>query len=464
MKKTQLLGIILAIVILIAMNFIPAQGILSEAGVRSIGLLLAVLILLITEPLPIGVTCFLTIALMVVFKVAADIPSAVSGFTNSIVYFVLVSFGLSTAITKVPLSTRLLKKLMLLFGKNVNMIIFAIMLCSALLSCMISNVATTAVFIPLVLGFLKIYKDQSAKMKTGKAIMIGLPVASMIGGMITPAGSSLNLMCINLLEQATGIRITFIQWMTFGIPLVIIILPIAWWIIVKVYKPAELSQDEIKAYVNGLEVPKKMGFQELYVLVLMIVLLVLWILSSWYPVFNVTLVAIIGFVFLFLPKIEVLTWTEYINDVSWAAFFLVGTIISVGNNLVANGVSDWIVQTLMPSSINLPLFGIIFMIGILIFLMLIVVPVAPALITMLVVPLVGLAANIGVSPIITIMTLGLCVSNCYLLPLDTVPLLTYMTGYYKMGEMAKSTAIIQIVLAVFVAIWIPLAAMLLGIL
>lgn len=464
MKKTQLLGIVLAIIILIAMNFIPAQGVLTDAGVRSIGVLLAVLVLLITEPLPIGVTCFLTIALMVVFKVSPDIPTAISGFTNSIVYFVLVSFGLSTAITKVPLSTRLLKKLMLMFGKNVNMIIFAIMLCSAILSSMISNVATTAVFIPLVLGFLKIYKDQSAKMKTGKAIMIGLPVASMIGGMITPAGSSLNLMCINLLEQATGIRITFVQWMTFGIPLVIFLLPLAWWIVIKVYKPAELSQEDIVAYIKSLDVPQKMGFQEGYVLVLMIALLVLWILSSWYPVFNVTLVAIIGFIFLFLPKIEILSWSEYINDVSWAAFFLVGTIISLGNNLVSNGVSDWIVQTLMPSSINLPLFGIIFIIGILVFLMLIVVPVAPALITMLVVPLVGLASNIGVSPIITIMALGLCVANCYLLPLDTVPLLTYMTGYYKMGEMAKSTAIIQVAVAALVAIWLPLAAMLLGIL
>ena len=464
MKKNQLFGIILAIIILITMNFIPAQGTLTEAGVRSVGVLLAVLVLLITEPLPIGVTCFLTIALMVVFKVAPNIPTALSGFTNAIVYFVLVSFGLSTAITKVPLSTRLLKKLMLMFGKNVNMIIFAIMLCSAILSSLISNVATTAVFIPLVLAFLKIYKDQNAKMKTGKAIMIGLPVASMIGGMITPAGSSLNLMSINLLEQATGIRITFVQWMTYGIPLVIVVLPIAWWIIIKVYKPAELSQDEIKTYVNSLEVPGKMSFKELYVLILMIILLVLWILSSWYPVFNVTLVAMIGFVFLFLPKIEILTWTEYVNDVSWAAFFLVGTIISLGNNLVANGVSDWIIQTLMPSSINLPLFGIVFIIGILIFLMLIVVPVAPALITMLVVPLVGLATNIGVNPIITIMTLGLCVSNCYLLPLDTVPLLTYMTGYYKMGEMAKSTALIQVVLAALVAIWVPLASILLGIL
>lgn len=464
MKKSQILGFIISLIIIIGMNFVPTSELLSQAGRNSLGVLLVMLVLLITQPIPIGVTCILGIALLVIFKAAPSIPVALSGYTNPIVYFVLVSFGISAAITKVPLSKRLLIKLMDFFGNSVKTILLAIMICAAVLSSIVSNVATTAVFISIIFGFLNIYKNEAEKRQTGKAFMIGLPVASMIGGMMTPAGSSLNLMSINLLDQLTGIKVTFVQWMVCGIPVVLVMLPIAWLIIIKIYKPIELSPEDIKKYKETLQVPKSFAFKEKYVLTIVVVMFIFWVLSSWYSQFNVTLVAIIGFSLLFLPKISIMSWDEFLGSVSWAAFFLVGTVISVGNSLVANGVSDWMVYTFFPTSINLPIMGLIAAVAILVFVMLIIIPVAPALISMLVAPLVGLAGNAGVTPVLLVMTLGLCVANCYILPLDTVPLLTYMTGYYKMSDLPKSTAIIQLCLVIVVSLWLPIALSILGIL
>jgi sodium-dependent dicarboxylate transporter 2/3/5 len=188
---------------------------------------------------------------------------------------------------------------------------------------------------------------------------------------------------------------------------------------------------------------------------------VFWILSSWYPVFNITVVALVGFFLFFLPKIQILTWDEFEKSVSWPAFFLLASIITVGDALIANGVEKWLI-TFLPSSINLPLFGIAFVVGIIVFLMLIIVPVAPALIALLSAPLVGLSANIGITPLLPMMTLGLTVANCYLLPLDTVPIITYMTGYYKMYDMPKSTAFIQVIMAAVVAAWLPVALKIIG--
>ncbi|AOY77837.1 SLC13 family permease [Clostridium formicaceticum] len=464
MKKIQVIGLLLAITILAGMNFIPIGNVLTEAGRNTLGILVAVLILLITEPIPIGVTCILGIGLLALFKAVAGIPQALSGYTNPIVFFVLVSFGISAAITKVPLSKRLLVKIMSSFGKDVKKILLSIMICAALISSIVSNVATTAVFITVILQFLNIYTDESEKKHTGKSFMIGLPVASMIGGMITPAGSSLNLMSINLLEQLTGIRITFVQWMVCGIPIVVIMLPLAWFIIIRVYPPVELSPEDIRKYIETLHVPSKLSFSERYVLTLVSIMFVLWVLSSWIPAFNITLVAIIGFTFLFMPRISILTWQEFLDNVSWSAFFLVGTIISVGNALVANGVSNWIAATVLPDAIYLPVYGLVFIVAMVVFSMLIFVPVAPALISMLVAPLIDLAGAANISPVLMIMTLGLCVANCYLLPLDTVPLLTYMTGYYKISEMSKSTGLIQICMIMVVTIWLPLALSILGIL
>ena len=67
MKRTQLIGAILSVAVLIAMFFVPESIGLSTAGIRTLGVLIAIIIALVTEPLPIGITCMLGIALMVIF-------------------------------------------------------------------------------------------------------------------------------------------------------------------------------------------------------------------------------------------------------------------------------------------------------------------------------------------------------------------------------------------------------------
>jgi len=279
---------------------------------------------------------------------------------------------------------------------------------------------------------------------------------------LTPAGSSLNLMTLSFIESLTGITVTFLQWMFIGVPVVLVVMPIAWQIIIRVYGIVEMDKARIDAFIDELDVPEKMDAKEKYVMILMIAMFTFWILGSWFPVFNITLVAIIGFTLLFLPNHEIITWDEFVSSVSWPAFFLVGTVITIGGALVQNGVSEWMVATFFPQTINLPMFGVSFVLGMLVFIMLVIVPVAPALIPILSGPFVGIAANMGISPVLTMMTMGLVVANCYLLPLDTVPLLTYITGYYKMVDMPKSTVLIQVFVALVVALWVPIAVGILG--
>ena len=85
-----------------------------------------------------------------------------------------------------------------------------------------------------------------------------------------------------------------------------------------------------------------------------------------------------------------------------------------------------------------------------------------ALNTMLGGPLVSVASVWGVSPALLILPLVICASCCFLLPLDTVPLLTYSTGYYKMMDMPKVSAFIQVVILTCMAIWVPIALRLFG--
>jgi sodium-dependent dicarboxylate transporter 2/3/5 len=290
--------------------------------------------------------------------------------------------------------------------------------------------------------FLGMFENDADRRRTGKALLIAIPVASMVGGIMTPAGSSINLLAIQLLEEATGQTITFVQWMIIGIPLVVLIIPIAWMLNVKVYKPAEMGKEAIDRFVDNLYVPKRMSGEEKRVLLITAVMLALWIASSWVRSINVMVVAMIGCCTFLLPKIGILDWRKFIANVNFDAFFLVGTVLSIGKALVDNGVSDLMADLMPQSPMPLPLLAA-FVVG-LIFLLLVIVPVAPSLVTFMAMPLITLAATAGQSPQLLILMLAMTAGNCYLLPLDTVSVISYSKGYFSMGEMAKSTLPLQL--------------------
>lgn len=191
-------------------------------------------------------------------------------------------------------------------------------------------------------------------------------------------------------------------------------------------------------------------------------MLALWILSSWVREINVMVVALLGSCVLFFPGIRVLEWKSFAKDLNFDSFFLVGTVLSIGAAMVNNGVSDWII-TLLPT-VQMSAFAMVALTVTVVFLMLVIIPVAPSLVTLMATPLIALASSMGYNPAMIILTLGLCAANCYLLPLDTVTLITYGTGYYSMLDMPKSTLPLQAIIVVIMAVWIPVISRVMGIL
>lgn len=119
--------------------------------------------------------------------------------------------------------------------------------------------------------------------------------------------------------------------------------------------------------------------------------------------------------------------------------------------------SEWLVGTLFSGRMELPVALIVLIVCLLVFVLLIPIPIGPALISILGLPFITLADSWGISPVVLLLPLVLCASNCYLLPLDTVPLLTYATGCYKIADMPKVSIIIQLAIAVLIALWIPVS-------
>lgn len=452
LKGKEIFGLVATVLILIIAHFLPESENLSHAGIMTIGLMIGFLVIVIAEVLPLVVTCLIFVGLMPVLGATPNFNTALSGFSQQVVFFVFASCGIAEAVAAVPLSNRILAGLLKVFGKSVKSIIFAMMLAGALVSSCVSNVPTCALFMAIGLSFLELYEDQEAKKQTGRAFMIAIPIASMIGGMMTPAGSSINLLAISLLEQYTGQTITFVQWMVAGIPLCVVVLPLAWLLMVKIYKPVEISSDAVKEFIKTLNVPKTMDKLERKVVAVCAIMFVLWVLSSWVRSINVMVVALLGCCVFFLPGVRVLEIKKFLRENNWEPFFLMGAVMSLGTAMVTNGVSDWIILALPSLQLSSSLL-IAFCVA-LMFITLTIIPVAPSLVTLMATPMISLATGANVSPVLTILACGLCAGNCYLLPLDTVTILTYGTGYYSMSDMPKSTVWIQLFIILVMAIWL----------
>ncbi|MGL6294067.1 hypothetical protein [Eubacterium aggregans] len=157
-----------------------------------------------------------------------------------------------------------------------------------------------------------------------------------------------------------------------------------------------------------------------------------------------------------------MTCGEFCSEVSWAAFFLIGTMMSMGNALTQSVISDWLVGTVFPSSMAMPTPIILLVFSLIFFVLLLPIPLGLVLISMLGGPLTALAISWGISTVLLILALAICASCCFILPLDTVPLLTYVKGYYKMQEMPLASLPIQLSIAVCIALWVPIAIGILG--
>jgi solute carrier family 13 (sodium-dependent dicarboxylate transporter), member 2/3/5 len=214
------------------------------------------------------------------------------------------------------------------------------------MSTVVSDVPVAAVWMSMALPLLARIDAKPGASALGKALMIGIPVAAFIGGVGTPAGSSINILGLFQIEQFGKVHVSFLQWMAIGMPMVVVLTPIAWWVIVRVFPPemptigttAELHQER-----------KALGpftTSEIKVMALMAAMIVLWIASSWVRAIDTTVVAMAGAVAMFLPGINLLTWPRAQRTIGWDALLLIGSVTSLGAAAASTGLAKYLVAML----------------------------------------------------------------------------------------------------------------------
>ncbi len=426
----------------------------------------------ITEAVPLSATALLPAVLFPLLRVTGVQGSALFEFTprnallnyaHPVIFLFLGGFLLAGAMQKWKLDRRF--TLWLLTRGNIandtRKVLFAMMSATALLSMWISNTATAAMMLPLGLGILALMKVEPGKRGYGTALMLGIAWSASIGGVATIIGSPTNGVALGILNaryagEPAYQQISFLDWMKLGIPYVLLFLPIAWFLLVKMFPSAESG---IPGGKQGLLSEQKAlgplsGGEKRMILVFGLAVF-LWVTNPfWDVLFPSALAAqlswldeyaiglLCGLLLFFVPvsfrdSRFVLEWDDA-SFVDWGTLLLFGGGIALSDGMFKSGLAHWIAINFV-GLVGSPLPLVMLLIIVLLVNFLTEVTSNTAVVSMLVPVLLSIAETTGANPVMYAVAAAVSASMAFMLPVATPPnALVFSKGYIKMSDMVRA--------------------------
>jgi solute carrier family 13 (sodium-dependent dicarboxylate transporter), member 2/3/5 len=220
-------GAFLAPIVFLLFLILPLEG-LSAPAHRLAAVLAAVVILWVTEALPLPVTALLGAATCVVLGVAPA-KEVFAPFADPLMFLFIGAFILARAIFLHGLDRRVAYAVLSLpwVGARPSRILLAFGAVTALLSGWISNTATTAMMFGIGLSILGALREPGSgtaidpRYATGLMLMTSF--AASIGGLATPVGTPPNVIGLGFIRSLLGVEISFFRWMMVGVPVVVLL-------------------------------------------------------------------------------------------------------------------------------------------------------------------------------------------------------------------------------------------------
>ena len=422
----------------------PTPEGLTAAGQRTAALFLGALILWATEAIPIAITSILVLALQPILNIST-LGAAFTNFMSPVFFFVMVMFFIALGFTKTGLAHRFALWMISKAGTDPGRVLFVFMFGTAAISTVVSDVPCAAIFMAIALGIFDKLGLQPGRSQFGKAVMIGIPIASLIGGVGTPAGSSINVLGLVMIEQNGGPHIPFLHWMAIGIPMVIIMLPVAAWVLLKFFPPEIKTIGSISDIQRERSLMGPIKASEWKVIGIMSAMIVFWILSTWVRAFDTVLVGVCGACLMFMPGIKLFTWKEAQDSTGWDVLMMIGAVSSLGALSSSSGLAKWLVGASLGGLQDWSVLGILALISAFTVIIHLMLPVNPVIPAVMVPPIMLLAAAAGKNPALYALPVVFTASCAFLLPLDAVPLVTYSKGYYRIFDMFLPGLVLSVI-------------------
>ncbi|PZQ24431.1 MAG: C4-dicarboxylate ABC transporter [Sphingopyxis macrogoltabida] len=356
MTRTRLLGLIGGLALFLLMLLLPPPEGMSLPAWRIAALTLLMAAWWMTEALPLTVTALLPF-LVVPFAGVMSAKDIANQYYDPILFLILGGAFLALAIERVGLHRRLALALLKLAPPTPRGLLFAFMTATALLSMLISNTSTTLIMVPIALAVLRAGGVEAAETRGfAGAVMMGIAFSASIGGLGTLVGSPTNAIAAGLIERALNVHIGFALWAAYGIPVVIIAVPAAMWILARVQRLGDHPFD-------GPAASQALGHQAIWstaerrVVPIVTLVVGLWMLQPLIeplvPAGALTdgTIAVAGSLLLFvLPDGSgrpLLIWKEA-DRAPWGVIMLFGGGLALAAAITESGLAAWLGGVLAP--------------------------------------------------------------------------------------------------------------------
>ena len=452
MKRTRLFGLVGGLTVFIVMRLLPVPAGMESTAWAVAAMTALMAIWWMTEAMPLTVTALIPFLFAPAFGVM-DANAIASEYYSPILFLILGGAFLALTIERVGLHRRIALALLRLAPPTAFGLLISFMTATAAIGLLVSNTSTTLIMIPIALAVIA-----AAKIPEGEtegfagAVIMGTAFAATISGFGTLVATPTNAIAAGLIERSLGVHISFLDWAKFGMPVVILSVPIAALVLARVQRLSDHPFDATAA-ARALGETGAWSTAERRVVPIGILVVAAWIfrplLAPLFPEGALTdgTIAIAGSLLLFVipdgTGRSLLVWKEA-DRAPWGVIMLFGGGLALAASITASGLAAWLGTVLAP----LGAMPTIVLAAAIVALTILVTEFASNVATAsgIIPVLTALIAATGVDPILLALPVAMAASWGFMLPSGTGPnALAWSTGHIALPRMLKAGLILDII-------------------
>ena len=439
---------------------------MSEQAWVTAGIGMLMVVWWATQVLPVPVTSLLPIVLFPLIGISS-VREAAAPYANPVIFLLLGGFIIATALQRWQLHRRLALLVLRLAGSHPHSIVGGFMSASAFLSMWISNTATTIMMLPIAISLAQVMLGGQSKEIVDKftiCLLLGIAYAASIGGLGTLIGTPPNAMMAAFMTEVYGINIGFAEWMTFGIPIMCLLLPLAWLLLTRLIFTFDLPHNKsiVKTVDSELESMGPISTPEKRTAIVFSLIALAWVIRPalqklpGLAELSDTTIAIAGAISLFLipsgdklkRNTQLLDWATAMS-IPWGVLLLFGGGLSLAAMISSSGLAIWLGSVLSVLT-NFHIFILILSIVTLVVFLTELTSNTATTATLLPV-LGGIATAAYIEPMLLIAPMALAASCAFMLPVATAPnAIVFGSGKVSIPQMVKAGFCLNLLVITFI--------------
>ena len=431
-----------------------------------------------TEAIPVFATALLPIIAFAPLGIA-PIREAAAPYANPIIYLFMGGFIMALALEKWNLHRRIALAILERVGTDGRRLIGGFMFVCALLSMWMTNTSTTMMLLPIVLSVIGVIRDNvedltpRARTNFEIAMLLGLAYSASIGGLATLVGTPPNALLVGFMAENYGVQISFARWMLVGIPVTLIMLPVAWLLLTRLIFPVDIPASKaVNQHLHAMrEAMGPITTPEKRVAIVFVLVILCWMLrrpvTEWLGLTGISdsgIVMTAALLLFMLPsgdrlRPSLMTWQDT-SRLPWGVLILFGGGLSLAGAVSESGLALWLGEGLAP----LNALGIAVLIVSAVTLVIFLTELTSNLATTAtLLPVVGaIALQAGVPPIMLTVPVTIAASCAFMLPVATPPnAIVFATGAISIPQMVRAGIALNIagiivvtLIALYAAPWL----------